>query len=283
MIATLLTTHYTLFMVIIGTAILGTTCGLLGTFSVLRGNSLFGDAISHAALPGVACAFLLSASKNPAFLMLGGATSSIIATTIVLIARRYTRLKLDTLLGVSLAVFFGLGLVLMTIVQKLPLPHQSVLNKFIFGSAATLMPHDLYLMSTVSFMVILCVMLLWKELTISTFDASFAQATGYSTLTLDLILTTLLIVVITVGLQTVGVILMSALLIAPAAAARQITTRISSMALCAAGIGACASTLGTTISYNVEHLPTGPTIVVIVTLIACTSLCTSIRRVPGHE
>lgn len=273
------TTHYTLFMVIAGTTILGITCGLLGTFGLLKGHSLFGDAISHAALPGVACAFLLTHSKKPAILMAGGAITGALATLCLLVAQRFTRLKLDTLLGTVLSVFFGLGLIGMTLIQKLPLPNQAGLNKFIFGSAATLMPDDIYSMSLVSFIVIVCLTCTWKEACLVTFDTVFAQASGYHIAGFDCMLACLLILIIAVGLQTVGVILMSALLIAPAAAARQWTTQIRSMAACAACIGGVSCLLGACMSYHVEHIPTGPIIVVVVTSIAFVSLCITPSRI----
>lgn len=272
-------THYTLFMVIVGTTMLGATCGLLGTFGLLKGHSLFGDALSHAALPGVACAFLLTHSKNPAILMAGGAITGALATICLFIAQRFTRLKLDTLLGTLLSVFFGLGLIGMTVIQKLPLPNQAALNKFIFGSAATLMPQDVYCMAFVCFTVILCLACIWKEVCLATFDTVFAQAAGYRLACIDCMLACLLILLIAVGLQTVGVILMSALLIAPAAAARQWTTQIGSMAACAACIGGVSCLLGACMSYHVEHIPTGPIIVVVVTSIAFVSLCITPSRI----
>lgn len=275
----LITIHYTFCLVITGTAILGITCGLLGTFSLLRGQSLFGDAMSHATLPGVACAFLLTLNKSAAVLMLGGAVSATLAAFVLLYAQRSTRLKLDTLLGTLLSVFFGCGLIGMTMIQKLPLPHQSVLNKFIFGSASTLLPQDVYLMASVSAFVIACLAVTWKSLTIITFDAAYAHTTGYTPTMIDTMLTGLLILTIAVGLQTVGVILMSALLIAPAAAARQWTTTVARMAVCSAMLAVCATTSGVYISYIFHNIPTGPTIVVIISLIAFSSLYITPHRI----
>lgn len=271
--------HYTVCMVTIGTSILGITCGLLGTFGLLKGYSLFGDAISHAALPGVACAFLVTHTKDPALLMIGGAITGILATLLLAIAQQFTRLKLDTLLGITLSVFFGIGLIGMTMIQKLPLPNQAALNKFIFGSAATLLPQDIFWMLLVSCIIIMSLICMGKELSLVTFDAVFAQTIGYRIVLLDCMFTILLIMLIAIGLPTVGAILMSALLIAPAAAARQWTTQLHTMALCAACIGGFSSMLGACISSCHEHMPTGPVIVVLVTSIAFVSLCITPYRI----
>lgn len=273
------TNHYTLCIVMLGVMLLGVTCGLLGTLMFLRGNSLFADAISHAALPGVVAAFLLLHTKNSTLLMLGGVISSGIATLFLSFVRRYSRLKMDTLLGMILSIFFGFGLVLMTVAQKLPLPHQAVLNKYIFGMAATLMPYDIYVIASISFSIIIIVVSAWKEISLVLFDPIFAHTVGYNLALYDCMLLLLLILLIAVGLQTVGVILMSALLIAPAVAARQWTQRITSMAWCASIFGAFASLLGTYISYCVHNLPTGPVIVIIITAIACVSFCITPSRI----
>ncbi|MBS1987077.1 metal ABC transporter permease [Candidatus Dependentiae bacterium] len=271
--------HYTMCMVIMGTTIMGATCGLLGTFGLLKGYSLFGDALSHAALPGVAVAVLLNQRKDSAWLMVGGALTGALALGIVYIAQQYTRLKLDSLLGTLLSVFFGIGLIVMTVIQKLSVSHQAALNTFVLGNAATLMPRDMYCIIVVSLLIIACLCALWKEFVLATFDTVFARAIGYRVLLFEGLLACLLIMLIAVGLQTVGVILMTALLIAPAAAARQWTARIKPMALTAACIGGSSCMLGAFISSAIEQVPTGPIIVVIVTSIAFISLCVTPYRV----
>jgi manganese/zinc/iron transport system permease protein len=272
MIGEFFSVHYTLCMVIIGTTVLGITCGLLGTFGLLKGYSLCGDAISHAALPGVVGALLVMHTKKQLFLMIGGMITGSLAIFLVYIAQHYTRLKLDTLLGTVLSVFFGLGLIEMTIIQKLPLSHQAIVTTFIFGSAATLMPQDIYYMLLISCIIIMCLICLWKELLLITFDTVFARTVGYRLIVLDGLLMSLLIILIMIGLHTVGAILMSALLIAPAAAARQWTTQVSGMAQGAACVGGISCMLGTCISYYTTHVPTGPIIVVLVTSVAFISL-----------
>lgn len=268
----LLTTHYTLIIVCIGTMLLGITAGSLGVFALLRKQSLLGDTISHAALPGIALMFLATHSRNPLLLILGGSIAGCIGTILMLIITRCTTLKQDTVLGIILSVFFGFGLVLMTIIQKYAIPHQSILNKFLFGSASTLIIEDLYAMALIASITLSCLALFWKEFALLTFDYAYAHTCGYPVIALDIMLTILMVFAISLGLQTVGVVLMSAMLIAPAAAAYQWTTRLSSMVFLSATIGACSSLIGSCISSWYTHIPTGPMIVVILSMCVLISL-----------
>lgn len=263
---------YTLVITLIGITILGVTAGLLGTFVFLRRHSLLGDAISHAALPGIAIAFLLTHSKNPLVLMLGGAVSGGIGTVFMQLITHHTRLKKDTALGIVLSVFFGFGLVLMTAIQKMPITNQSILNKFLFGNISTLLPTDVYAMAIIGGIVCVSTVLLWKEFVLVTFDIHFAHSLGFATHRLDSILTMLVVVAIVIGLQTVGVILMSSMLIAPAAAARQWTTRLRSMALLSVFFAVSAGVIGALVSSHIDRLPTGPVIVVILSSFVLFSL-----------
>src|ERR671911_328609 len=184
---------YTLRTVALGSAALGITSGALGTFAVLRRQSLLGDAISHAALPGVALAFLLTGSKAPFAPILGAAALALM-------------------------------------------------------------------------------LLLWKELKLLAFDPDFGTSLGFPMRALDVLLTGLLVVAIVIGLQTVGVVLMAAMVIAPFAAARQWTDRLGVAAGLAAAFGALAGVVGSVLSSEAARLPTGPTIVLCVTTIALLSL-----------
>lgn len=275
MIASLMSTHYTLIIVCIGTMLLGITAGALGVFALLRKQSLLGDTISHAALPGIALMFLATHSRNPLMLILGGSIAGGIGTLLMLVITRLTKLKQDTVLGIILSVFFGFGLVLMTVIQKYAIPHQSILNKFLFGSASTLIIEDIYAMALIASITLFCLALCWKEFALLTFDPAYAHACGYPIIALDIFLTILMVLAISLGLQTVGVVLMSAMLIAPAAAAYQWTTRLSSMVFLAAAIGAVSSFTGSLISSWYTHIPTGPTIVVILSICVLISfVCT---------
>ncbi|HZW61568.1 MAG TPA: iron chelate uptake ABC transporter family permease subunit [Candidatus Babeliales bacterium] len=272
--------YYTSCLVMLGTCMLGIFSACVGTFVLLRRQSLLCDALSHAALPGIACIFLLTYSKNPAVLVAGGAISGTISILLIKGITARTPLATDTILGIMLAVFFGCGLVIMTEIQKKPISEQAMLNKFIFGNASTLLPADIALIALIGFLVISCIILCWKEFQLITFDAPFARTLGYPVYLFDIVFTLLLILTISIGLQTVGVILMSSMLIAPAAAARQWTQQFKQLIILAGAIGACASMSGTFLSSYLHHVPTGPMIVIVLSSIVFFSLLFSSRYKP---
>ncbi len=263
---------YTLRTVLLGALILGGVSGVLGALALLRRQSLLGDTISHAALPGIAMAFLLSGSKSSLVLLSGAALSGWLATLFMLQVVRTSRIKDDTALGLVLSVFFGFGLVLLTFIQKRPDAAQAGLDKFLFGQAATLMAEDVTIMAWLSALVFVLVVLFWKELKVYLFDSGFAESLGFPTRWLDILLLSLLVITIVIGLQTVGVVLMSAMVVAPAAAARQWTHRLERMVLLAGLFGMFAGVSGSLTSSLVPRLPTGPTIVVVATIMVLCSL-----------
>ncbi|MDX1547008.1 MAG: metal ABC transporter permease, partial [Rhodothermales bacterium] len=265
-------TDYTLRTVALGAAVLGAVSGGLGTFAVLRRQSLLGDAISHAALPGIALAFLLTGSKAPLVLMLGAALAGWAATLAVMAVTGLTRIKYDGALGLMLSVFFGFGLVVLTFIQKRPDANQAGLDTFLFGQAAALVTRDVATMAGLGGVALVAMALFWKSFKLLAFDAEFGASLGLPMRRLDLVLTTLLVIAIVIGLQTVGVVLMSAMLIAPAAAARQWTDRLGLMAVLAMGFGAASGVGGALASSTTANLPTGPTIVLCVTVFVVVSL-----------
>jgi len=265
-------TDYTLRTVALGATALGVVSGALGVFAVLRRQSLIGDAISHAALPGIALAFLLTGTKTPLVLMLGAAVAGWLATLLVMSITSMTRVKYDSALGLVLSVFFGLGLVLLTFIQKRPDANQAGLDTFLFGQAAALVTRDVVTMAGVGALVLLLLGGFWKELKLLSFDPEFGRSLGFPMRGLDVLLTTLLVIAIVLGLQTVGVVLMSAMLIAPASAARQWTDRLSVMVLLSALFGALAGVGGALISSSAANLPTGPVIVLCISGIVVISL-----------
>lgn len=262
---------------IIATSVLGICAGILGCFTLLRGQSLFGDAMAHASLPGIAVTFMLTGTTSPLTLLAGGTCASLIGALVLYGIQATTRLKIDTTLGCILSFFFGTGLVLMTIMQRSCGAQQAVLGKFLFGNAALLLHRDMYTIVITGGCILVCIMLCWKELAVFTFDAVFTKSIGYSVKFLDILLIVLLTILIGIGMQTVGVILITALLIAPAAAARQWTGHLHTMALLSALFGALSTTLGSIISYHYETIPTGPAIVVVATALACASLLKTSR------
>lgn len=262
---------YTLRTITLGTAVLGSVCGMLGCFAVLKKQSLLGDAISHAALPGIAIAFLITGNKDSHILLSGALISGLIATFWIRGIVTKTRLKTDTALGLILSIFFGIGLLLLTYIQKLPNANQAGLDKYLFGQAATLVESDVWLMSIVAMVCLLVILLFWKEFKILLFDAEYAKTIGFDTRIIDVLMTSFIVVAIVLGLQTVGVVLMSALILAPAAAARQWTNSLAVMVLTATVFGMLSGVVGTAISANYQNLATGPVIVLVASLFVLVS------------
>ncbi|MBX3068990.1 MAG: metal ABC transporter permease [Thermomicrobiales bacterium] len=267
-----LVNDYTLRTVALGAGVLGIVAGAMGSFAVLRRQSLVGDAMSHAALPGIAVAYMLTGSKDSLVLLLGAAIAGWLATLAVIGIVRSSRVKFDSALGLILSVFFGFGLMLLTFIQRRPDASQAGLDKFLFGQASTLIERDVRTMAVLGAVAIGVMLLLWKEFKLLSFDQDFAATIGFPVRFLDVLLTTLIVVAIVVGLQAVGVVLMSAMIVAPAAAARQWTNRLGVMVLLSALLGALSGATGATISSTTERMPTGPTIVVVVSLIVLFSL-----------
>ncbi len=263
---------YTMRTVALGAGILGLVSGALGSFAVLRKQSLLGDAMSHAALPGIVIAFLLTRSKEPGILMLGALIAGWLGTLFMLSVVKTTRIKNDSALGLVLSVFFGFGLMLLTYTQKLPDAKQAGLDKFLFGQAATLLERDVLTMAAFGLLAFIILLAFWKEFKLISFNPEYAGSLGYPVRVLDVLLTTLLVLAIVIGLQTVGVVLMSAMLVAPAAAARQWTDRLGQMITLGGLFGALAGVSGTIISSSAANLSTGPLIVLCASFIVLLSL-----------
>lgn len=263
---------YTTQMVLLGTALLGLASGIAGTFAVLRKESLIGDGLSHAALPGVVIAFLLSGIKDIEVLIIGAALSSITAAWLITITVENSKIKFDGALATILSAFFGLGMVLLTYLQSLNNAGQAGLSKFIFGQAATILARDVYITSAAALIIIVLTALFWKELKLISFDVEYAK-TLQIPVTFTLILyRSLLIMTIIIGIQSVGAILISSLLIAPAVGARQWTNKLGTMCILAGFFGMVSAIGGTIWSTSVQKLPTGPAIIVILSIIVLLSL-----------
>lgn len=263
---------YTTQMVLLGTALLGLASGIAGTFAVLRKESLIGDGLSHAALPGVVIAFLLTGIKDIEVLIAGAALSSITAAWLITITVENSKIKFDGALATILSAFFGLGMVLLTYVQSLNNAGQAGLSKFIFGQAATILARDVYITSVAALIIIVLTALFWKELKLISFDVEYAK-TLQIPVTFTLILyRSLLIMTIIIGIQSVGAILISSLLIAPAVGARQWTNKLGTMCILAGLFGMISAIGGTIWSTSVPKLPTGPAIIVILSILVLLSL-----------
>jgi len=274
----LLFEDYTLQVITLGTAILGASCGMLGSFAVLRKQSLLGDAISHAALPGIALAFIVLGTKNSIAILLGALISGLVGTFWIRGMIKNTRLKSDTALGLVLSIFFGVGMLLLTYIQKQPNANQAGLDKYLFGQAATLLISDVWLLGGVTLLSFIVLLFFWKELKLLLFDEDYTKTLGFNIRFLDILITSFIVLAIVLGLQTVGVVLMSAMLLAPAAAARQWTNRLWVMVLLAAIFGAFSGVVGTAISGSTRGLSTGPVIVLVASFFVIISFIFSPER-----
>lgn len=254
--------------VVLGVVMLTSSSAIVGTFTFLQKKSLVGDAVAHAVLPGVCLAFLISDNKNPLLLIIGAFITGWLSLVIIDGITRKSKIKEDTAIGLVLSVFFGIGILLLTRIQHSGNASQSGLDSFLFGKAASLLPSDVTSFSILAFILILVVRLLYKELKLLAFDKSFAAILGLPVRALELTLTTLTVLAVVVGIQAVGVVLMAAMLITPAAAARFWTDRLSIMLLLAAIFGVFSGVTGAYISYTATAMPTGPWIVVMISLIA---------------
>ncbi|TYA15455.1 metal ABC transporter permease [Paenibacillus faecis] len=253
--------------ILMGSLLLGLGSGVIGSFTFLRKQSLLGDALAHAALPGICIAFMLSGVKSIGLFMIGAVVAGVVATFGIHAITRYSRIKQDAALGIVLSVFFGIGVVMMTKIQHSGNGNQSGLDKYMFGQAASMMLSDVYLVGIVSLILVAVCTLLFKEFKLVSFDPGFARGMGLRVGLLEQLLLLMTVIAVVVGIQAVGVVLVAALLITPAVAARYWTDALSVMVILAGLFGALSGVTGTLISGTLSNLPTGP-----VTVLAATSL-----------
>jgi manganese/zinc/iron transport system permease protein len=264
--------------VVIGSVLLTASSAIVGSFTFLNKRSLVGDAIAHAVLPGICLGFMLSGTKNPVFLIGGAFLTGWLSLVLVDFITARTRIKEDTAIGLILSVFFGFGIVLLTVIQKSGNAAQSGLDHFLFGKAAALVGEDLYTFAAVAIVLLIAVFLLFKEFTLLAFDKDYARAIGLPVKKIELVLTSLIVLAVVIGIQAVGVVLMAAILITPAAAARFWTDKIKVMFLLASIFGAVSGLSGAYISYVAPAMPTGPWIVIVISVIAFISFFLAPKR-----
>ncbi|QCR21654.1 iron chelate uptake ABC transporter family permease subunit [Pontibacter sp. SGAir0037] len=264
--------------VTIGSVLLAGSSAVVGCFTLLRKRALVGDAVAHAVLPGVCLAFILSGTKNPLVLLLGAFVTGWLSLVIIDFITTRSRIKEDTAIGLVLSVFFGIGILLLTSIQHSGNAAQSGLDSFLFGKAASLVGDDLIVFSAVAVLLLLATMLFYKEFTLLCFDEAYARTIGFPVRGLELLLTTLTVFAVVVGIQAVGVVLMAAMLITPAAAARFWTDNLKLMLFLAAILGAFSGLAGAFVSYTAPAMPTGPWIVLIVSMIAILSFAFAPKR-----
>lgn len=255
--------EYSARTVILGVVLLGIGAAAIGCFALLRKRALVGDAVAHSVLPGVTIAYMIVGTKDPVALMIGAVISGWISMIVMDFIVRNSRIREDAAIGMTLSVFFGLGILLLTHIQHTGDAAQAGLDKFLFGQAAALVSDDVILFASVAIVLLLLIFLAYKEMKIVSFDADFARGIGLPVRFIELLITTLLVVSVVIGIQAVGVVLMAAMLITPGAAARYWTDRLGAMVLIAAAIGAISGYGGAFVSFIEPKMPTGPWIVVI--------------------
>ncbi|MHC2991226.1 zinc ABC transporter permease [Pontibacter sp. HJ8] len=254
--------------VTLGSVLLASSSAVVGCFTLLRKRALVGDAVAHSVLPGVCLAFMLSGTKNPFILLIGAFITGWLSLVVIDFITSRSRIKEDSAIALVLSVFFGIGILLLTSIQHSGNAAQSGLDKFLFGNAASLVGDDLIIFSAVAVLLLLAVIIFYKELTLLCFDEAYARTIGFPVRQLELLLTTLTVFAVVVGIQAVGVVLMAAMLITPAAAARFWTEKLKVMLVLAALMGAFSGIAGAFVSYTAPAMPTGPWIVLIISMIA---------------
>lgn len=259
---------YNTRLVVVSASLLGLSCGLIGGFLLLRKRSLMGDTLSHATLPGICLAFMVMVAfggtgKFLPGLLVGAALTGVLGFGSVLAIRRWTRVKDDAAMGIVLSVFFGGGVALLGMIQKMPEGSAAGLESFIYGKTASMVYGDFVVISGVTVIALLVCVLLFKEFRLLCFDEGFASTQGYPVAILDVVMLALVTTVTVAGLQAVGLILVIAFLITPAAAARFWTHRLSAMLVLGALIGGLSGWLGAGVSGLFPRLPAGAVIVLV--------------------
>lgn len=264
--------------VLIGTMLLGIASGVVGSFTMLRKQSLIGDAMAHSALPGVCIAFLLYGSKSLVWFLIGAAIAGLVSSFIIQVIINHSRIKEDSALGIIISVFFGFGIVLLTYIQHNGAGNQSGLDDFIFGQAASMVGADVKLITIIALILLAITAVFYKEFKLLTFDPQFAKGIGIPSKFFNGLLLLLIVCSVVIGLQTVGVVLMAAMLITPAISARYWTDRLSHMIFIAGVIGGFSGVIGTLLSTITEGMATGPLIIVAATFMFLVSLIFAPKR-----
>lgn len=250
------------FYVVVGMVLINASSALIGTFAYLRKRALIGDAIAHALLPGLCIGFLFAQEKNISYLLVGAFLSGWLATYAIDFIVNKSKVKQDAAIGIVLSSFFAFGIVLLTYIQKNAGGQHSGLDSFLFGQAAAINKSELYAFAIILTIIILALILFYRSFVITAFNTDFAKSIGLPVRFIEFLLTALTVLAIAAGIQALGVILMSALIVIPAAAARLWTHHLKFMLLLAGVISIVAGVGGAFVSYAKSGMPTGPWVVV---------------------
>ncbi len=260
----------TLF-VLVGTSLLGACMGLVGAFAVLRRRALVGDALAHATLPGICLAYLAVGRRSFPALMLGALLSGLVGILVLVGLRRFTKVKDDAAVGIVLSVFFGAGVVLLSVVQRQGAASAAGLETFVLGTTAGILPEDGYWIGGTLLLCGAIVTTFLKEFEVVAFDSQFATVQGWPAARLDLLLMAMIAVTVVVGLPAVGPIMVAALLILPSVTARNWTERFGRLLLLSVVIGFFTGVAGTLVSTR-YNLAAGPTVILSGTALWAVSL-----------
>lgn len=269
---------YTFKVVTLGCALLGMVSAIIGNFAVLKKESLLGDGIAHATLAGVCIAFLLTGKKEMYILLLGALIVGLVCVSVIHYIQLHSKLKFDSAIALMLSSFFGLGLVLLTYLKKVSGAKKAGLNRFIFGQASTLVVKDVYFIVSIGLILLFVVILFWKEIKISIFDKDYAKTLGIDSDKIRFIVSILIVMNIILGIQIAGVILITAMIIAPAVAARQWSDRLLIVVIISAVFGFLSGAIGAIGSTLDTSLPTGPLIVMVSSIFLLFSLIFSVKQ-----
>ncbi|WP_323771449.1 metal ABC transporter permease [Antarctobacter sp.] len=266
--ALLLQAGYNAALVAVGATLLGFAAGAAGTFLFLRKRALVSDAVAHATLPGVGLAFIIMVSlggdgRNLLGLLAGSAVTAGIGLLAVEWMARRTRLSEDAAIGAVLSVFFGLGIVILTVIQTMGSGRQAGLESFLLGSTAGMLFQDAVVIAVGGSLAVLATWIMRRPMTLVAFDAEYAAANGVNVPAVDRLMMGLVMAVTVIGLKIVGLILIVALLIIPPVTARFWTERSNSVIWFAGALGGLSGYLGAALSASAPDLPTGPIIVLV--------------------
>lgn len=270
-------------VVLLGTTLLGVAAGVIGALALLRKRSLTADALAHATLPGIGLAFIAATAlgfegRSLPVLLAGAAATGIVGLLVVQAMLRFTRLTEDTAIAAVLSVFFGAGVVLLSFIQGMDSGNQGGLKTFIYGQTAAMHPRDAMLMGAIAAASFVVAGLLLKELALTAFNDAFARVTGLPVGWLDVALLGLIVFVTVAGLQAVGLLLVVAMLIIPAASARFWTERVGGLVVLSGLFGGASGYLGAAVSALLPRSPAGAVIVLTAGLVFAVSMTLAPRR-----
>jgi manganese/iron transport system permease protein len=240
---------------LVASTIVGAVCAVVGTYVVLKGIAFIGDAISHAAFPGIVVAYIVGAP-----FYLGAGIAAVLTAVAIGVVTRRARIRQDTAIGVLFAGTFALGVFLFSTIEG----YVADLFSFLFGNVLAISAEDLVGLSTLAAVVVLVVVVLWKELLYATFDPLGAGASGFRVEWLEYVFLALVALTIVISLQAVGIILVVAMLVTPAATAQLLTVRFGRMMALAVVIGSASGVLGLYLSFWLD-VASGATIVLVET------------------